>query len=251
MAVSAALLAVSLAFIFASSADAQPPLAANQNRIASYFPLKAVNGSPVDGVAGRLHVAKVRVATSFSAQDVFVFDVHRNEAQIGVIQGEVGFGTLNCHSFIDGKFLTTPHFFAGEAPGNGECEALADLGPAPLNRDVVFSLRRNNVTGRMYGFINGVQRWVSNTAFTVNQSAGVNGETNDSCSEMHLYAAGTGTDHRSLQVHTPAGGFQYWLEQQGPIVKVSGNPNRYRAYRPYGASTAVVMGVHAPDAGCR
>lgn len=241
-----ALLAVSLTALVTSTGASAAPMY-GMNRIASYFPLRSVNGSPVDGVAGRLHVAQVRIATSFSAQDVFVYDGHSNEAQIGVIEGAVPFGTADC-MITHGKILTTPHYFAGE---NAGCDIITDLGPAPVNRDVVFSMRRNSTTGRMYGFINGVQRWVSHTTYTTNLSAAVNGETNDTCSEMYLYAAGTGSNGRSLQVHTPAGGYQYWQQQRGPIVTVNGNPNRYRAYRPYGTPTAAAMGVHTPDASCR
>jgi hypothetical protein len=57
VAVSTALLAVILTSLFASPAASATP-SYGVNRVASYFPLRAVNGSPVDGVAGRLHVAK-------------------------------------------------------------------------------------------------------------------------------------------------------------------------------------------------
>lgn len=215
-------------------------------RIYSQFPYNSVAGVEVTGAAATLDVHTVaHVATTGAASDVYLNGDRNAFVQLGIVQGHVGLGECNTQPV----YFATPHYFAGERISTATCETLYDLGPATTGVRTTFSLRRNETTWRYYGFVDGVQRWVSAGSFRA-LYPGVTAEANDTCTDTYHDAQDPRDAlHRSLKVYTAATGYRFWSEQYGPFADAL-YPQYYVWGRPYGGATSYGSGLNPYPSGC-
>jgi hypothetical protein len=108
---------------------------------------------------------------------------------------------------------STPRAFFGEWI-NSSVERLSS--PVGLNPGAQYTFSvRLGPDGRAYGFVNGVQRWISTQTHFAPYMPGVTGESNNTCTGMNsrwFAQAATIADTKTLQLHRFGGSYSYWVQ---------------------------------------
>jgi hypothetical protein len=181
----------------------------------------------------------MRIRANAESNDVFNSNLNGLRGKVQVPSAVTGMATGRASaadlymSFDDGEFVqggwymggpisnlpqtSSPRTFFGESvplseSANGEILAT----PVPVSAgEHEFQLRRSS-TGYWYGFIDGVQRWISKYPHWESAKAGAVGETNNTCIQMRSrwYTSGsTATARRTLETRHADNGLWYnWLE---------------------------------------
>lgn len=166
----------------------------------------------IDGQAGVAQVPSGVPGASYgrpAAADVYVLEPSTGE----FFQGGWYLGGFPGNSSSNGLPATsTPRAWFGEWTSAGHERLSSPVAVSPGQH--TFSVRLGS-DGRAYGFVDGVQRWISTQTHFAPYVPGVTGESNNTCTGMNskwFAQAGSIAATKTLQLHRFGQTYAYWVQ---------------------------------------